>query len=141
MKTIEEIKKHLSDVMYDAYARHAIYGFLVGNGDIEDGEYIDWKTDDEKDFSEFMDWYKSPKCYFDQDGSDFISKEAEDEIINDMEKYVKYLHMQKGLQEIEGVISELQESNSKGSPLNEIVLELAKGTRETILEKIKNLDL
>lgn len=141
MKTIEEIKKHLSDVVYDAYSRHDIYGFLVGNGDIEDGEYIDWKTNNEKDFSEFMDWYKSPKCYFDEGGFDFISKETATEIVNDMEKSVKYLHLQKDLQEIEGVIAELQESNSKGSPLNEIVLGLAKETRDMILGKIKDLEL
>lgn len=141
MKTIEEIKKHLSDVKYDAYARHAIYGFLVGNGDIEDGEYINWKDDDDKDFSEFMDWYKSPKCYFDEGGCDFISKETADEIVNDMKKSVKYLHLQKGLQEIEGIVAELEKSNSKGSPLNEIALGLANETREMILGKIKDLEL
>lgn len=56
MKTLEEIKEHLSEVGYNKQAMLQIEAFLLGGGMITQNEELDF-IKGKGDFEDFMEWY------------------------------------------------------------------------------------
>lgn len=56
MKTLEEVKEHLSEVGYNRQAMMQIEAFLLGGGMITPNEELDFMKG-KGDFEDFMEWY------------------------------------------------------------------------------------
>ena len=57
MKTLEEIKAHLSTTVYDEYSKQVISGFLIGKGVGEEEGFLDVEFALPKSFEDFKSWF------------------------------------------------------------------------------------
>lgn len=84
MRTIEEVKKHLSEVVYnDAEDRTFIIGFLIGKGllDTEDRVDIEFAEHEQCDYADFLSWW-------DRNNEEAVDNEV-DKIISEVEELLK----------------------------------------------------
>lgn len=61
MKTLEEIKAHLSETVYDEDSKHFISGFLFGNEIIKGNKSLSLAFAVPKKFDDFEKWFNEPK--------------------------------------------------------------------------------
>lgn len=61
MKTLEEIKAHLSETVYDEDSKHFISGFLFGNEIIKGNKSLSLAFAVPKNFDDFEKWFNEPK--------------------------------------------------------------------------------
>lgn len=81
MKTLEEIKEHLSEVGYTTNAMLQIEGFLIGGEHIAPNEEITFKRG-EKDFEYFMEWFLDNKTIDEEyEKGDYIHVEDEVDVL------------------------------------------------------------
>ena len=74
MKTLEEIKSHLSTTVYDEESKQTIAGFLIGKEIGKEEGLLDIEFDLPKSFEDFKSWFDDPsKNYF----------QRKDSIVND----------------------------------------------------------
>lgn len=74
MKTLEEIKAHLSTTVYDEESKQTIAGFLIGKEIGKEEGLLDIEFDLPKSFKDFKSWFDDPsKNYF----------QRKDSIVND----------------------------------------------------------
>lgn len=86
MKTLEEIKKHLSTTVYDEDSKHKIAGFLISKEIGKEEGILDIEFAFPESFEDFEEWFnKSSKDYFQRkndivnDGKVFLKNELKNE--------------------------------------------------------------
>lgn len=90
MKTLEEIKAHLSTTVYDEESKQTIAGFLIGKEIGKEEGLLDIEFDLPKSFEDFKSWFdeseeEHPKAKAYQDGKWFDI--TFDEICGNLKKY------------------------------------------------------
>ncbi len=90
MKTLEEIKAHLSTTVYDEYSKQVISGFLIGKEIKKGRNYLGLDFAMPKNFDYFKEWYEEseeehPKTKVLKDGKWFNT--TFDEICENLKKY------------------------------------------------------
>lgn len=90
MKTLEEIKEHLSTTVYDEDSKQRIAGFLIGKEIKKGRNYLGLDFAIPKNFDYFKEWYEDseeehPKAKAYQDGK--WSDVTFDEICGNLKKY------------------------------------------------------
>lgn len=90
MKTLEEIKAHLSTTVYDEESKQTIAGFLIGKEIGKEEGLLDIEFDLPKSFEDFKEWYEEseeehPKAKVLKDGKWFDI--TFDEICGNLKKY------------------------------------------------------
>ena len=90
MKTLEEIKAHLSTTVYDEESKQTIAGFLIGKEIGKEEGLLDIEFDIPKSFEDFKSWFdeseeEHPKAKAYQDGKWFDI--TFDEICGNLKKY------------------------------------------------------
>lgn len=90
MKTLEEIKTHLSTTVYDEESKQTIAGFLIGNEIKKGRNYLGLDFAIPKNFDYFKEWYEEseeehPKAKVLKDGKWFDI--TFDEICGNLKKY------------------------------------------------------
>lgn len=126
MKTLEEIKKHLSKVEYDDYAKFMIHGFLVGRGDIQPMDHIEWVEDRRKDFDEFMEWFE--EGYSCDSGFTLRSPINLDDLVSmfcdqNRNKSDKLKELEEGLAKLNETIIEGENIVKSGNPYSNLMIE------------------
>lgn len=124
MRTLEEIKNHLSKVEYDDYAKFAIHGFLVGRGDIQPYESLEWADDHRKVFDDFMKWFKE-ECREDLTFGDAIVLDGVVYRFSDKNKtkYNKLKELIDDLDKLNDAIYEGERVDKSGNPYGNLIIE------------------
>lgn len=97
MRTLEEIKEHLSTTVYDEESKQVITGFLIGKEIGKEEGSLDIEFVLPRDFDDFMEWFNEPKEKSTEtkgleNGTKYkyLGKERED-LINQREKLRKII--------------------------------------------------